>query len=67
MMHECIIRSERDVFAYAEQWLVGCRCHMGSTYKTWRPGDAPITCPVSGDDLTVGIQRGEEMGGGRTA
>lgn len=43
--HECIVKSERDQFSYVEQYLLSCQCHMGSTYKTWRPGDPDVTCP----------------------
>lgn len=57
MAHECIVRVDRDGFAYTEQYLVQCRCHMDS-YKTWRLGDTPIACPVSGDSLTDGIAKG---------
>ena len=43
--HECIIKVECDRFAYVEQYLVSCQCHMGSSYKTWRPGDPDVMCP----------------------
>lgn len=66
MPHECIVRCERDPFAEGHaQWLVGCQCHMGQRVQIWRWGDAPVLCPVSGDDLTAGIANGEEVGGGR--
>lgn len=62
MAHECIVRTEPDLFAYSTQYLVSCRCHMGSTYKIWRPGDEPVLCPVSATVLTESID-GEKVGG----
>lgn len=62
MAHECIIRVDLDQFAYTDQYLVQCRCHMDS-YRTWRPGDRPIVCPVSSTDLTAGLTDGKEVGG----
>lgn len=53
-MHECIVRTDLDEFAYTEQYLVQCRCHMNA-YKKWRPGDTPIACPESGKVLTEGL------------
>jgi hypothetical protein len=55
MTHECIVQGERDAFAYVEQYLVRCRCHMDS-WKTWRPGDEPPTCP-EGTALVVEVAK----------
>lgn len=46
--HDCIINAERDRFAYGEMYLVGCQCHMGQSYKSWKPGDPAFVCPTSG-------------------
>ncbi len=57
-MHECIVKTERDPFATVEQYLVSCQCHMGSSYKTWRPGDPNVTCP-EGTVLNKSIPEGK--------
>lgn len=57
-MHECILKAERDPFALSEQWILLCQCHMGSTYKTWRPGDPDVTCP-EGTVLNKAVPVGE--------
>jgi len=61
MPHECITEKDLDVFAYTEQYLVRCRCHM-NMWKTWRPGEAPVFCP-DGTDLTKGDVGGKKVGG----
>lgn len=49
--HPCIVERQADTLAYVTQYLIRCRCHMDS-WQVWRAGDAPVTCPVSGTDLT---------------
>lgn len=44
MKHECIIEKELDPFAYVEQYMIICRCHMDN-WKLWRVGDPPFICP----------------------
>jgi len=46
-LHACQLERQRDVTAYSEQYLIRCRCHADS-WQTWRPGDAPYACPVTG-------------------
>ena len=58
MTHECIVQSERDAFAYVEQYNVRCRCHMDS-WKLWRPGEPYLTCP-EGTELKVEVAGDEQ-------
>lgn len=51
MLHECIIEKQKDVMAYGEQYLVHCQCHMGSEWKTWRPGDPEFVCPTEDQNI----------------
>jgi hypothetical protein len=50
--HPCQVERSLDVTAYVRQYLVRCRCHSDA-WRTWRPGDAPIVCDVSGVPLTT--------------
>jgi hypothetical protein len=35
--------------ARGEQYLIRCQCHI-ETWQTWRPGDPPYRCPVTGTE-----------------
>lgn len=50
-LHECRIEHRRDDLALAdvEQYLIRCHCHS-SSWKVWRPGDAPFVCPSEESD-----------------
>lgn len=50
-MHECIIAFEQVPDAAPGFFVVACHCHEDWA-RTWKLGDAPLTCPVSGDSLT---------------
>lgn len=52
MMHECQIRRKEDEFAWVEQYLYQCKCHMGDRWVTWRPGDPEFVCPTEGNHDT---------------
>lgn len=53
MMHECIIQKKEDEFAWVEQYLVRCKCHMGDRWQTWRPSDPTFVCPEDGNHGTT--------------
>lgn len=53
MMHECQMQKREDDMAWAEQYVVQCKCHMGNTWKIWRPGDPEFICPEEGNHGTT--------------
>lgn len=52
-MHECQIEREIDQFSGPEQYLIRCKCHMGTVWKIWQPGDPPFVCPEEGNHDTT--------------
>lgn len=53
MLHECQIQKREDEFAWVEQYLVRCKCHMGERWQVWRPGDPTFICPEEGNRDTT--------------
>lgn len=51
-LHPCQLQRITDplVEIMTAQFLVRCRCHQ-EVWSTWREGDAPYLCPVTGASL----------------
>lgn len=61
MLHECIMRKKEDEMAWGEQYLVQCKCHMGSTWQTWQPGDPEFICPTEASHGTTNNMSPEDV------